>query len=123
MEISYERRSADRQLELAYGQTALSEFETIFREEMREAAIYRVPQRGIYDTAKLIDAADQSFPAEIAMAIPFKTREDWKAAGRCLAFNLLSASGFHVARAVEGTMEARLSGIARRERDRQKGDA
>jgi hypothetical protein len=86
--------------------TALTDFETIFREEMREAAIYRVPPRGIYDTGKLVDAADQSFPAEIAMAIPLKTKEDWKAAGRCLAFNLLSASGFHVARAVEGTIEA-----------------
>jgi hypothetical protein len=38
--------------------------------------------------------------------IPQKTREDWKSAGRCLAFNLLSAAGFHTARAVEGTMEA-----------------
>jgi hypothetical protein len=84
---------------------ALSDFETIFREEMREAAIYRVPRRGIFDTAKLIDAADEAFPAEIAMVIPEKSRTDWEAAGRCLAFNLLSASGFHVARAVEGMLE------------------
>ena len=85
---------------------ALRDFETIFREEMREAAIYRVPPRGIFDTAKLVDDADKSFPAEIAMVIPDKTREDWRAAGRCLAFALLSASGFHVARAVEGTLES-----------------
>jgi hypothetical protein len=86
--------------------TALADFETVLREEMREAAIYRVPQRGIFDTAKLIDAADESFPAEIGMVIPQKTREDWRAAGRCLAFALHSASGFHVARAVEGAIES-----------------
>jgi hypothetical protein len=92
--------------EWADPKAALTDFETIFREEMREAAIYRVPQRGIYDTGKLVDSADQSFPTETVTVIPQKTREDWRAAGRCLAFNLLSASGFHVARAVEGTMEA-----------------
>lgn len=92
--------------EWAASRSALTEFETIFREEMREAAIYRVPPRGIFDTGKLVDAADQAFPADIAMVIPAKTKEDWRAAGRCLAFNLLSASGFHVARAVEGTIES-----------------
>lgn len=84
---------------------ALTEFETIFREEMREAATYRVPNRGIFDTAKLIDSADLTFPSDLRRYIPTKTSEDWRAAGRCLAFNLLSASGFHVARAVEGTLE------------------
>ena len=54
----------------------------------------------------MVDAADQSFPAEVAPYIPDKSKADWRAAGRCLAFNLLSASGFHVARAVEGMVEA-----------------
>jgi len=86
--------------------TALKSFETVFQEEMREAATYRVPSRGIFDTAKLVDAADCAFPPELLPVIPQKTRDDWKAAGRCLAFNLLSASGFHVARAVEAMVEA-----------------
>ena len=85
---------------------ALETFQTIFAEEMREAAVYRVPDRGIFDTAKLVDAADATFPAELAYVVPEKTKQDWCAAGRCLAFNLLSASGFHVARAVEGAIEA-----------------
>jgi hypothetical protein len=89
-----------------YMLTALDEFEMVFREEMREASTYRVPDRGIFNTAKLVDAADMAFPADLLPHIPQKTRDDWKAAGRCLAFNLLSASGFHVARAVEGTLEA-----------------
>lgn len=84
----------------------LSAFETIFAAEMGEATSYFVPRRGIFDTAKLADAADESFPAELRPFIPQKTRDDWREAGRCVAFNLLSASGFHVARAVEGTMES-----------------
>jgi hypothetical protein len=48
---------------------------------------------------------DETFPPEVLGHIPQKTRDDWIAAGQCLAFYLLSASGFHVARAVEGTLE------------------
>lgn len=86
--------------------TAVTAFETVFSEEMREADTYRVPTRGIYSTSKLIDAADETFPEDLRPIIPEKTRLDWCASGRCLAFNLLSASGFHVARAVEGTVES-----------------
>jgi hypothetical protein len=86
--------------------TTVQDFETVFREEMRETATYFVPRRGIFYTPALVDTADEAFPAELLAYIPEKTREDWKAAGRCLAFNLLSASGFHVARGVEGTLEA-----------------
>lgn len=84
---------------------ALDEFEMIFREEMREAATYRVPQRGIFDTPRLVDAADETFPVETLSVMTGKARDEWRSAGRCLAFNLLSASGFHVTRAVESTME------------------
>ncbi|MGD0151232.1 MAG: hypothetical protein ABSB77_21840 [Xanthobacteraceae bacterium] len=92
--------------ELYWVKKALTEFETVFAEEMKEAATYFVPRRGIYWTPALVDTADECFPLSIVGHIPQKTREDWKSAGRCLAFNLLSASGFHAARAVEGTLEA-----------------
>jgi hypothetical protein len=84
---------------------SLKKFETIFSTEMSELSTYFVPQRGIYSTAALIDSADQSFPPDIFGHVPDKAKADWRAAGRCLAFNLLSATGFHVARAVEATLE------------------
>ena len=92
--------------ELSWIKRALGEFETVFAEEMKETATYFVPRRGIYWTPALVDTADELFPESLRGHIPQKTKDDWKAAGRCLAFNLLSASGFHVARAVEGTLEA-----------------
>lgn len=85
---------------------AVKEFETVFAEEMRETATYFVPRRGIYYTPALVDAADETFPPELLPFISEKAKADWKSAGRCLAFNLLSASGFHVARAVEGQLES-----------------
>lgn len=85
---------------------ALESFEVIFQEELREATTFYAPRRGIYWTPALVDTADDSFPADLVAQIPQRTREDWRTAGRCLAFGLYSASGFHVIRAVEGSMEA-----------------
>ena len=84
---------------------AIKKFEIIFATEMNQISTYVIPQKGIFDTAKLVDFADQAFPSEIAGHIPEQAKADWKAAGRCLAFNLQSATGFHVARAVEATLE------------------
>lgn len=84
---------------------ALNAFETIFSAEIREVTTYFVPERGIYNTSGLVDRADDSFPENIKIKLPDKTTNDWRAAGRCLAFNLLTASGFHACRAVEGTIE------------------
>ena len=86
--------------------SALDRFETVFAEEMREAAVYSIPKRGIFSTDLLLNDAVQSFPVAILGLLPEKTKNDWKAAGRCMALSLFSASGFHVARAVEGTIEA-----------------
>ena len=41
---------------------ALSDFETVFAEEMKEAATYFVPRRGIFWTPALVDTADEAFP-------------------------------------------------------------
>jgi len=86
--------------------STIKEFETVFAEEMRETATYFVPRRGIYWTPALVDTADETFPKDLLPYIPEKAKDDWRAAGRCLAFSLLSASGFHVARAVEACLEA-----------------
>lgn len=85
---------------------AVATFETVFSAEMAETTSYYIPKRGIYDTAALIDNADHGFPRDVLTFVVEKTREDWRAAGRCLALNLCTASGFHVVRAVEGTLEA-----------------
>lgn len=85
--------------------TTATNFETVFSEEMQSAATYFVPRRAIFDTQALVDSADEQFSPELTQFIPEKTLDDWKAAGRCLAFGMYTASGVHVARAVEGIIE------------------
>ena len=83
----------------------LGRFEAVFAEEMRAAATYFIPRFGIYHTPSLVDNADNVFPASVKAFIPYKSEEDWKAAGKCLAFGLYSASGFHITRSIEGVLE------------------
>ncbi|MBV9076658.1 MAG: hypothetical protein JO048_04140 [Methylobacteriaceae bacterium] len=92
--------------QMAWYRNSLVAFETVFFEEMRAAATYIVPVRGLYDIPSLVDCADKMIPAEVIEHIPDQAKEDWRAAGRCLACILPSASGFHVARAIESVVEA-----------------
>jgi hypothetical protein len=84
---------------------SLRDFETVFREEMKDLSAYLVPKTGIYSTSHLVDEATNTFPANLRSCLPEKTLVDWKAAGKCLAFGLFTACAFHVARSVEGTLE------------------
>lgn len=84
---------------------ALSTFQTIFQTEMEKATTYQVSKKGIYSTVDLVESAEEVFPAELAPFVNQKTKDDIHAAGRCLAFNLPTAAGFHAARGIEGQME------------------
>ena len=79
--------------------------ETVFQAEMRDAPTYQIPECGNYSTPKLVNMAEQTFSPELLKFISEKSQKDFNAAGRCLAFSLLTAAGFHVVRAVEGTLE------------------
>lgn len=72
--------------------------------EFLETLIYYVPRRGIYDTAKLAGSADSQLPPQLHKNINEKALQDYKDAGRCLAFDLPTAVGFHVMRSVEGVL-------------------
>lgn len=85
--------------------TCLETFQTVFRAEMENATTYYVPRRGLYSTPDLVESAEDTFPSELAPYISPKTRADFHAAGRCLAFNLPTAAGFHAVRGIEGTIE------------------
>ena len=80
------------------------EFETVFAAEVQNLATYSVSKKGIYDTNDLIARADEIFPDSIRRQISEQTKRDFREAGRCLAFDLATAAGFHIARAVEGTV-------------------
>ncbi|MGH7014162.1 MAG: hypothetical protein ACREEL_08430 [Stellaceae bacterium] len=80
-------------------------FQTVFQTEMENATTYQVSKKGLYSTVELVESAEQIFPADLLAFVPQKTRDDFHAAGRCLAFNLPTAAGFHAARGIEGEIE------------------
>lgn len=82
---------------------ALTEFEGAVRAELAVADAYFVTRKGGYDTSALIGSPEVLFPIDLGRkvsdAIP-----DVREAAKCLAFELPTASGFHLLRATESVM-------------------
>jgi hypothetical protein len=79
-------------------------FEYVFSAELSNASLYLVEQTGAYRTKTLIEAADAVFPKSVHDALGSDAVKDIQAAGRSLAFELPTAAGFHICRAVETTL-------------------
>jgi hypothetical protein len=77
------------------------EFETVFAAELETADTYFVSQKGIYSTSHLVEKAEQAFTLEVQGQLSPQAIQDIRQAGKCLAFDLDTASGFHVVRATE----------------------
>ncbi|MDQ8730547.1 hypothetical protein [Bradyrhizobium sp. LHD-71] len=85
-------------------EAAYQNFEAVFRAEMQAASTYWVPKRGAYSTRDLVDAFDRSFLPELHASIGEKALSEYRNAGRCFAFGLWSAAGYHACRAVEAVL-------------------
>ncbi len=81
--------------------SAIEVFEHQFSAEVKKTPVYAVPRRGIFDTERLVETADSHLPDSIRRTIPKFAVSEFRQAGRCLAFGLFSASGFHALRAAE----------------------
>ena len=77
------------------------ELQTVLLAELQTKAAYFVPQQGIYQTGDLIDRAEFTLPEETRSKLAPNVLNDLREAGRCLAFGVATASGFHMMRAVE----------------------
>lgn len=85
--------------------SAIEVFEHQFSAEVKKTAVYAVPRRGIFDTERLVETAEGHLPDSIRDAIPAFAVSEFRHAGRCLAFGLFSASGFHALRAAESALK------------------
>jgi hypothetical protein len=81
--------------------TAARDFETVFAAELETIDTYYVSEKGIYSTNRLIESADLVFSPEVRNQLSATAIEDIRQAGRCLAFDLDTACGFHMVRATE----------------------
>lgn len=83
---------------------ALRAFQIVLQTELGKMDTYFVSQKGIYSTSDLIERADNVLPFEILQLLPEPIVTDLQQAGRCLAFDLSTAAGFHIMRAVEAVL-------------------
>ncbi len=84
--------------------SAIDAFEIVFKTEMQRSATYLVPRRGTFNLSDLVDRAEDTFPDDLKIWIVPKALEEYRAAGRCYAFGLFTASGYHCCRASEAML-------------------
>ncbi len=99
-----EQKNLQRNLLMSGIKLSIDKMETVLSTELALAPIYSVPPRGVFSTDSLLDSADDVF-GDVKYKIPDDAIADTKQAGRCLAFDLPNAAGFHVARATEAVMK------------------
>jgi len=92
---------------------AVQTLETVLGNDMPGLSSYMVQQKGIYKTDDLIERADSHFLEEIRKDLPERAKEDFREAGKCLAYEVPTACAFHLWRAVETVTDSyykRISG-------------
>lgn len=92
-------------IEIFQLQHAARNFETIFKAEMQVANIFLATQKRGYDTLHLIQDAEVLLPDDLASLVP-EAIPDIREAGKCIAFELGTAAGFHITRAIESVLLA-----------------
>jgi hypothetical protein len=84
-------------------QKQFASFDAVFGADLRRINAYVVTKKGIYNTSDLIENAELHLPINIGEYVKGAS-EELRSAGKCLAFELPTACGFHLLRAVESVM-------------------
>lgn len=83
---------------------ALNALEPLLEAECRTLNTYAVSKKGAYSTSDLIENAEIMLSDETRKSLPNGVDSDIRSAGRALVFDLPTAAGFHMLRAIELTM-------------------
>jgi hypothetical protein len=82
------------------------EFETVLSAELQTLTTYHATQKGIYSTTDLIERAEKALSPSIVGKLDPEMIQEIREAGKCLAFDVPTAAGFHTMRAVEAVLHA-----------------
>ena len=96
--------SFDKEFEGWQIKTVLSSidyFKNVFTAECRDVEIYSVDQVSIYKTSTLVSSGSDKIPSEVRAVVPEDCLREFDGAGKCLAFDLPTACGFHSLRGLE----------------------
>lgn len=78
-------------------------FETVISAELANADTYWVSPKGAYKTRMLLQFAHTTLPAQVLATVP-EVKADFDEAGKCLLFDMATATGFHLLRATEAVI-------------------
>lgn len=76
-------------------------FESTFVSESMNSNVFSVSQKGTHFTLDLMDRADANLSPDVRSRLSPEATQDIRQAGRCLALDCHTASGYHILRAVE----------------------
>ena len=99
--ITFKRQDSMGLPNLATVQDAVRKFETVLDEEIASAPIFCLERIGNLSTDNLLDGASKGYAPEVLKVLPPNCIVEIDEAGRCLAYERATASGFHILRAVE----------------------
>jgi len=87
----------------------IRDFDTVIAGELTQAPIFVVVPTGLYNIRRMVmnEAAAGIYEGYIDR-IPVDAIADTNTGGRCLAFALATAAGFHIARATEAVMKKQM---------------
>jgi hypothetical protein len=80
---------------------SITAFQFALSEELRQLPVYVVTEKGNLSHIKLIDGASKGYPTQTTELFDDFIRFEIDESGRCLAFGLFTACGYHILRAVE----------------------
>jgi hypothetical protein len=83
----------------------ISDFRSVFEAESVDLDVYFVEPYSIYQTSALVSNGSDIIPSPLHEHLPKGTVEEFNSAGKCLAFDLPTACGFHALRGLELVME------------------
>lgn len=105
---NYYKKDPDKQL--GFGLAArivrhAKEFESALKKQFEFFDTYYVRRKGAFDTTALIDRAEEVIlNRQVKNRLPEQTIYDLKQAGKCIAFEIPNAAGFHIIRAIEAVI-------------------
>ena len=84
----------------------LTAFDASLEDDLRRLPTYYVEEVGAYSTDLLLSSAENTFPKDLLEQMPPQAIEDFRQAGKCLAFDAGTACAFHVFRATDAMLRA-----------------
>jgi hypothetical protein len=82
---------------------AFRKYKIVLQADLSVLHSYFVTQKGGYDTLSLLAFGEYLFPPELVSKVP-EAIFDGREAGKCLAYEMPTACGFHVFRAMESVL-------------------